>query len=139
MTNIRTETKEQRLKRIIRELKQVLTDDKEETTVNHNSDKNEIDFILKIVSVSYGIMPSVILNSNKRGKVYESKLMCFCLLSECLGFTSAEIGKIFKRYDSQVSNELTRFSKLDIKNKIDAQFLNRFNGLKEDYIKENNN
>ena len=128
--------KKQELHQVIRDFK------KSAKSVNSDlgipkSSVIEMDCMLKIVSVSYQIPIATILTTNRRGDYYAAKRMSFCLLHDCLGFTAQEIAEIFCRKVQQVQFELTSFSKLDKKNKVDSIFLNRFEAVKQDFLNTN--
>lgn len=106
---------------------------------NNKQYVSDIDLIIKIVSVSYGIMPSVIISTKRRGHYYEAKRMCFCLLTDCLGFSAKEIGVIFNRHEAQVTTYLSMFFKMDRNNRVDAAFMERFDKLKEEFLTNKNN
>ncbi len=134
---VRDGVRTKRLPRVTAELKKIIhTDNNSSDQPLH--DENDLNLILNLVSVCYDMSVNTILTTDKRGNFYEAKKICFCLLSECLGYTSIQIATVFKRHKAQVTRELALFKRMDNKNIIDAAFLVRFKTIKKDFFTQKN-
>src|SRR4051812_16417653 len=91
---VRDGVRTKKLQRVTSELKKIIHTDTDRQELPPQ-DENDLQLMLSLVSISYDMSVNIILTTDKRGDFYAAKKMCFCLLSECLGYTPRQIAKVF--------------------------------------------
>ena len=122
------------LEKVLNQLKQINV---------FNGDKFErdvCDYIVSITANNYFIEKGLILNSSKRGKVSESRRMCFALIKEHLTFSDEEIGVYFGGRSRQyISRELKNLPlNQDRLSKVELKFVNDFMELTKKVLEYKN-
>ena len=89
------------------------------------------EFIISSTSNHYDISKDVMIYSNRRGKVAESRRMCFALMKEHLTFSDEKIGEYFARSRQYINKELTSLpiNQDKFATKDEAKFVNDFISL----------
>lgn len=104
---------------------------------NKTQDKNSVGVneVLEIVCSNYGISKRTLLKSTARGKVQVARKITYCLLHHKLGLPARYISKrIFDKWPNSISIAIQYYNKLDPNNKVDREFIDTYEKLKQQII-----
>ena len=95
--------------------------------VKKENQKEEIDYVIKIVSDQFSITTRTLKTSRSRGEIQQARKLAYCLLHYSLGLSIRQIAVIFNRWHNSVAAALRQYKEHNpTKFRIDKDFENKF-------------